>query len=92
MTISKDEPILYYQTTREAFNQNEERALLFIHEFKITDYNYRSTIFSTYPSKYSTNLRLIPLDSQQILDEIFSPHFHDLLLEVIPHLEDEIRI
>ena len=63
MTISKDEPILYYQTTREASNQNEERALLFIHEFKITNHNYRSTILSTYPSKSSTNLQLIPQNS-----------------------------
>ena len=29
---------------------------------------------------------------QQILDEIFSPHFHDRVLEISPHLEDEIRI
>ena len=62
MTISKDDPVLYYQTTREASNQNKERALLFIDEFKITNHNYRSTILSTYPSKSSTN----PLFSQLI--------------------------
>ena len=49
MTIGKDEPVLYYQTTGEASNQNEERSLLFIHEFKISDHNYISTILSTYP-------------------------------------------
>ena len=91
------------QTTRDISNQKEERALLFIHEFKISDHNYRSTILSTYPSKSSTkstahpfksstNIQLIPSNPQQILDEIFSPHFHDILLEVSPHLEDEIRI
>ena len=84
--------ILYFQITREASNQNEERSLLFIHELKITDHNYRSTILSSYPSKSSTNLQLIPTNPQQILDEIFSPHFHDLLLEVSSHLQDEIRI
>ena len=89
MTNSK---LFYFQTTREISNQNEERALIFIHEFKITDHNYRSTILSNYPFKSSTNLQLIPSNSQQILDEIFSPHFHDLLLEVSSHLEDEIRI
>ena len=92
MTISKDEPVLYYQTTREASNQNDERTLLFIHEFKITNHNYRSTILSTYPSKSSTNIQLIPSNPKQILDEIFSPYFHDFLLEVSSHLEDEIRI
>ena len=81
------------QTIREISNQNEERALLFIHEFKITDLNYISTILSTYPSKSSTNLQLIPQNPQQIynsslqilqqiLDEIFSPHFHNPLLEI----------
>ena len=101
MTSSKT--IVYFQTTREASNQNEERALLFIHEFKITNHNYRSTILSTYPSKSSTDLQIIPLNTQQIynlsleilqqmLDEIFSPYVHDLLLEVSSHIEDEIRI
>ena len=92
MTISKDEPVLYYQTTREASNQNEQRALLVIHEFKITNHNYRSTILSTYPSKSSTNLQLVPSNPQQILDEIFSPHFHNLLLQISSHFEDEIRM
>ena len=94
MTISKGGPVLYYQTTREASNQNEERALLFIHDFNLTDHNYRSTILSTYPTthppKSSTNLQLVPLNSQQILDEIFSPHVHDILVEISPLLEDGI--
>ena len=37
-------------------------ALLFIHEFKITNHNYRSTILLSYPLKSSTN----PLFSQLI--------------------------
>ena len=108
MTNSKT--ILYFQTTREASDQNEERALLFTHEFKITIHNYKSTILSTYPSKSSTKVWLVPSNPQQIynsslkilqqiynsslkilqqiLDEIFSPHLHDLLLEVYSHLED----
>ena len=59
----KYEPILYFSiSTERPLLQNEERELLFIHEFKITNHNYRSTVLSTYPSKSSTN----PLFSQLI--------------------------
>ena len=60
----RDLDYLLLQTTREASNQNEERALLFIHKSKITSHNYRSTIPSTYPLKFSTNRQLIPLNPQ----------------------------
>ena len=50
----------------ERSNKNEERALLFIHEFKISDHNYISTILSTYPLKFSTNRQLIPPNPQPI--------------------------
>ena len=65
MTNSK--LILYFQPTREISNQNEERALLFIHKLKISDHNYRSTILSTYPLKFSKNRQLILLNPQQII-------------------------
>ena len=54
ITISKDEPVLYFSISIERpLLQNEERELLFIHEFKITNHNYRSIILSTYPLKSS---------------------------------------
>ena len=40
-------------TTSDISYKNEERDVLFIHEFKITNHNYRSTILSTCPSKSS---------------------------------------
>ena len=44
------------------------------------------------PQQIHISLNLSLQIFQQILDEIFSPHLYDLLLEISPHLEDEIRI
>ena len=54
----------------------------------ITDPLFSQLIPQNHQQIYNSSLKIL----QQILDEIFSPHLHDLLLEVSSHLEDKIRI